>query len=65
MVKVNKDIMATMLTQETSVLTVGDDASASASTSLETQLSSQFKRQIELLENRNAKLEKDMDESNA
>ena len=37
-VKVNKEIMTTMLSQET----VGGDASAS--TSLETQLSSQFKK---------------------
>ena len=42
---------------------VGGDASAS--TSLETQLSNQFKRQIELLEQRNTKLENDIDESNA
>ena len=42
---------------------VGGDASAS--TSLDTQLSNQFKKQVELLEKRNAKLEKDVDESNA
>ena len=64
MVRVNKEIMSSMLMQETSSANpVGGDASAS--TSLETQLSSQFKRQVELLENRNNKLEADMDESNA
>ena len=60
MIKVNKEIMTTVLMQENPV---GGDASAS--TSLETQLSSQFKRQIELLETRNAKLEHDMEESSA
>ena len=58
-VKVNKEIMTTMLQQDAA----GGDASAS--TSLETQLSSQFKRQVELLEQRNAKLERDVEESNA
>jgi len=38
---------------------------ASASTSLETQLNSQFKRQIDLLEQRNAKLERDVEEANS
>ena len=61
MVQVNKEIMSSMLMHDSS--TVGGDASAS--TSLETQLSNQFKRQIELLEQRNAKLESDIDESNA
>ena len=61
MVQVNKDIMTSLMTTEANP--VGGDASAS--TSLETQLSNQFKRQVELLENRNNKLEKDVDESNA
>ena len=46
MVQVNKSIMTSMMMQESNP--VGGDASVS--TSLETQLSSQFKRQIELLE---------------
>ena len=53
--------MTSLMTTEANP--VGGDASAS--TSLETQLSNQFKRQVELLENRNNKLEKDVDESNA
>ena len=49
MVKVNKEIMSSMLMHDSaSQSAVGGDASAS--TSLETQLSNQFKRQIELLE---------------
>lgn len=64
MVRVNKEIMSSMLMQDSSPNNpVGGDASAS--TSLETQLSNQFKRQVELLEARNNKLEKDMDESSA
>ena len=56
--------MSSMLMQDSSPNNpVGGDASAS--TSLETQLSNQFKRQVELLEARNNKLEKDMDESSA
>ena len=62
-VMVNKEIMTTMLQQDTQGNPTGGDASAS--TSLETQLSSQFKRQVELLEQRNAKLERDVEESNA
>ena len=61
MVQVNKDIMTSLMTAEANP--VGGDASAS--TSLETQLSNQFKRQVELLENRNNKLEKDVDEATA
>ena len=58
LVRVNKDIMSTMLNQEVSV-------SQSASTSLETQLSNQFKKQLEILERRNEQLEKDQEEAQA
>ena len=62
MVQVNKEIMTSLMTGGEANPVGGD---ASASTSLDTQLSNQFKKQVELLEKRNAKLEKDVDESNA
>ena len=52
MMSVNKEIMSTMLSQEASSGNFPTE-NASASTSLETQLSTQFKRQVELLEARN------------
>ena len=58
LVKVNKDIMSCMLAQETEV-------SASASTSVDTQLSNQFKKQLEILEKRNDELEKAQEEAQA
>ena len=57
-----------MLTSESkgeSIGPAGLASDASASTSLETQLSSQFKRQIEILEQRNAKLEKEAEDTQA
>lgn len=63
MVQVNKEIMACVLAGDAGSQAAGGDASAS--TSLETALSVQFKKQIELLEQRNAKLEKDCEEATA
>ena len=57
-VKANKEIMSTMLQQEVS-------ENQSASTTLETQLSDQFKRQLEILEKRNDELEKAQEEAQA
>ena len=57
-VKANKEIMSTMLQQEVS-------ENQSASTSLETQLSNQFKRQLDILEKRNDELEKAQEEAQA
>ena len=54
--KVNKEMLATMVQQEAS-------ESQSASTSLETQLSNQFKKQLQILEQRNEKLEKEQEEA--
>ena len=51
LVKVNKDIMSCMLQQDIEI-------SVSASTSADTQLSNQFKKQLEILEKRNDELEK-------
>ena len=63
-VKANKEIMSTMLQQEvTKVQEVS--VSHSASTSLETQLSNQFKKQLEILEKRNEELEKAQEEAQA
>ena len=58
LVKVNKDIMSTMLQQDI-------DISQSASTSLDTQLSNQFKKQLDILEKRNEELERTQEEAQA
>ncbi len=60
LVQANKEIMNTLLVSETQGGITPIDASAS--TSLETSLSQQFKKQIELLEQRNASLEKQIEE---
>ena len=65
MVKVNKDIMTSILTSSDNPGNFVSGPDASASTSLDTQLSSQFKRQVEILENRNSKLETDIEEAHA
>lgn len=44
MMQVNKEIMSTLLTQETSICQTNPATESTASTSLETNLISQFKR---------------------